>query len=53
MGQCLYYATCRPIFERLKPEFTMGESEINEIAEHISQFSLAAIAELTRLARRS
>jgi TetR/AcrR family transcriptional regulator, regulator of cefoperazone and chloramphenicol sensitivity len=53
MGQCLYYAMCRPILERLKPEFTTGELEINEIAEHISQFSLAAIAELTRLARRS
>ena len=52
MGQCLYYAMCRPILDRLKPEFTMGELEIDEIAEHISRFSLAAIAELTRHARR-
>jgi TetR/AcrR family transcriptional regulator, regulator of cefoperazone and chloramphenicol sensitivity len=53
MGQCLYYAMCRPILDRLKSEFMAGESEISEIAEHISQFSLAAIAELTRIARRA
>lgn len=53
MGQCLYYTMCRPILDRLKPELATGELEINEIAEHISQFSLAAIAELTRNAMRS
>ena len=43
----------RPIIERLHPDFKIGKSEIAEIAEHITRFSLAAIAELTRQARRS
>jgi hypothetical protein len=43
----------RPIIDRLNPDFKIGKSEIAEIAEHITRFSLAAIAELTRQARRS
>jgi TetR/AcrR family transcriptional regulator, regulator of cefoperazone and chloramphenicol sensitivity len=53
MGQCLYFLQSRPIIERLNPGFKIGDSEIREIAEHITRFSLAAIAELTRQARRS
>ena len=53
MGQCLYFLQSRPIIERLNPDFKIGKSEIAEIAEHITRFSLAAIAELTRQARRS
>jgi len=53
MSQCLYFLQSRPIIERLNPDFKIGKSEIAEIAEHITRFSLAAIAELTRQARRS
>jgi TetR/AcrR family transcriptional regulator, regulator of cefoperazone and chloramphenicol sensitivity len=53
MGQCLYFLQSRPIIDRLNPDFKIGKSEIAEIAEHITRFSLAAIAELTRQARRS
>jgi len=53
MGQCLYFLQSRPIIERLNPDFKIGKAEIAEIAEHITRFSLAAIAELTRQARRS
>ncbi len=53
MGQCLYFLQSRPIIDRLHPDFKIGKSEIAEIAEHITRFSLAAIAELTRQARRS
>src|SRR5215471_17151541 len=53
MGQCVYFLQARPIIERLNPDFKIGESEIAEIGEHITRFSLAAIAELTRQARRS
>lgn len=53
MGQCLYYLQSRPIIERLNPDFKTGKPEITEIAEHISRFSLAALAELTRQARRA
>jgi TetR/AcrR family transcriptional regulator, regulator of cefoperazone and chloramphenicol sensitivity len=51
MGQCLYFHQSRPIIERLNPDFKIGKSEIAEIADHITRFSLAAIAELTRQAR--
>jgi TetR/AcrR family transcriptional regulator, regulator of cefoperazone and chloramphenicol sensitivity len=53
MGQCLYYLQSRPIIERLIPDFKIGKSDITEIADHITRFSLAAVAELTRQARRS
>ena len=43
----------RPIIDRLNPDFKIGKAEIAEIAEHISRFSLAAVTELTRQARRS
>jgi AcrR family transcriptional regulator len=53
MGQCLYFHQSRPIIERLNPDFKIGKAEIEEIADHITRFSLAAITELTRQARRS
>jgi AcrR family transcriptional regulator len=53
MGQCLYYHQSRPIIERLNPDFKIGKAEIEEITDHIARFSLAAIAELSRQARRS
>jgi TetR/AcrR family transcriptional regulator, regulator of cefoperazone and chloramphenicol sensitivity len=53
MGQCLYFHQSRPIIERLNPDFKIGKAEIEEIADHITRFSLAAIAELTRQGRRS
>ena len=53
MGQCLYFHQFRAIIERLNPDFTIGPAEIREITDHITRFSLAAIAELTRQARRS
>jgi AcrR family transcriptional regulator len=53
MSQCLYYLQCQPMIERLVPDFKIADAEIDEIAEHISQFSLAAIAGLNRRARQS
>jgi AcrR family transcriptional regulator len=53
MGQCLYFLQSRPIIERLNPDFKIGPAEIREITDHITRFSLAAIAELTRQARKS
>jgi TetR/AcrR family transcriptional regulator, regulator of cefoperazone and chloramphenicol sensitivity len=48
MGQCLYYLQNRPMIDRLIPHFKIGKSEITEIAEHITRFSLAGITELAR-----
>ena len=53
MGQCLYFHQSRPIIERLNPDFKIGQAEIEEITDHITRFSLGAIAELTRQARRA
>jgi AcrR family transcriptional regulator len=53
MGQCLYFHQSRPIIERLNPDFKIGKAEIEELTDHITRFSLAAIAELTRQARRA
>jgi TetR/AcrR family transcriptional regulator, regulator of cefoperazone and chloramphenicol sensitivity len=53
MAQCLYYHQSRPIIERLSPDFKIDKAVLEEITDHITRFSLAAIAELTRQARRS
>jgi len=53
MSQCHYYLQCQPILERLIPDYHMDDAEIVEIAEHISQFSLDAIAGFTRRARQT
>jgi TetR/AcrR family transcriptional regulator, regulator of cefoperazone and chloramphenicol sensitivity len=52
MAQCLYYHQSRPIIERLNPDFKIDKAVLDEITDHITRFSLAAIAELTRQARR-
>jgi AcrR family transcriptional regulator len=52
MGQCLYFHQSRPIIERLSPDFKIDKAVLEEITDHITRFSLAAIAGLTRQARR-
>jgi AcrR family transcriptional regulator len=46
LGQCLFYIRSRPMIERLMPELLGGADRIEQIAEHISTFSLAALCEL-------
>jgi TetR/AcrR family transcriptional regulator, regulator of cefoperazone and chloramphenicol sensitivity len=52
MGQCQYYLQSRPVLDRLYPGFEIGKAEINELADHITRFSLAAITEMTRQERQ-
>ena len=52
MGQCNYYLQSKPIVDRLYPGFEIGRAEINELADHIARFSLAALTEMTRQERR-
>ena len=49
IGQCLMFKHSRSIVDRLYPEFIADEAAIQASAEHIAQFSLAA---LTRLAQQ-
>lgn len=48
VGQCLYFRYSRPVIGKLlrKDHFTV--EEMNEIAEHITRFSLEAIVALSR-----
>ena len=48
-GQCLMFKHSRSIINRLYPELIANESAIQASAEHIAQFSLAA---LTRFAQQ-
>jgi hypothetical protein len=41
------YLQSRPVLDRLYPDFEIDKAEINDIADHITAFSLAAITEMT------
>ena len=45
-GQCLYYRHSQPVLQRLHPNLHYGHQEIEAIAEHITEFSLAGIKHL-------
>ena len=42
-GQCLFYRNSHPVLQRLHPELRYDREEIEAIAQHISDFSLAAL----------
>jgi AcrR family transcriptional regulator len=48
LGQCLYYRHAQPVFVRFDPELTFDVAQIERWADHIADFSLAA---LTRFAQ--
>ena len=43
LGQCLYYRHSHPVLQRLHPTLCYSRKEIEEIAGHIADFSLAGI----------
>jgi AcrR family transcriptional regulator len=42
-GQCLFYVHSRPVLERLEPQRGYGPAETQQIAQHVYEFSLAAL----------
>ena len=46
LGQCLYYRHSHPVLQRLHPKLRYGHKEIETIAGHIADFSLAGIRHL-------
>jgi AcrR family transcriptional regulator len=42
-GQCLFYHHSRPVLQRLHPQLCYDAAEIEAIAAHIADFSLAAL----------
>ena len=43
VSQCLFYHHCRPVVARLFPAQKFSPRDIEKIADHITQFSLAAL----------
>jgi len=51
MGQCLFYRQNRHVIHRLYPDLIIEENSIENLATHITEFSLAAIRDLTKTAK--
>ena len=43
VGQCLFYFFGQPVILRLHPEQGLGPADVDAIARHITDFSLAAL----------
>ena len=43
VGQILFYCHCQPVIRRLFPDLPADASRLDELAEHITRFSLAAL----------
>ena len=43
VSQILFYHHCRPVITRIFPDLKFGTREIDQLAEHIAEFSLAAL----------
>jgi AcrR family transcriptional regulator len=48
IGQCLFYEHCRPVIMRLDPEQTFTPQALDQLADHITQFSLAALRQFVQ-----
>jgi AcrR family transcriptional regulator len=49
LGQCMFYRNSHPVLQRLNPKLRYDHKEINAIAAHIAEFSLAGIAQLANI----
>jgi AcrR family transcriptional regulator len=47
-GQCQFYRNSHPVLQRLHPKLRYDHKEIEAIAEHIAEFSLAGIKHLAK-----
>ncbi len=48
VSQCVFYNHCRPVITRLFPKQRLDISSIDELADHIAKFSLAALSHLAK-----
>jgi TetR/AcrR family transcriptional regulator, regulator of cefoperazone and chloramphenicol sensitivity len=48
LAQCLHYQHARPVFVRFDPELKFDLADIERWANHIAEFSLAALRQLAR-----
>jgi TetR/AcrR family transcriptional regulator, regulator of cefoperazone and chloramphenicol sensitivity len=48
VGQCLFYEHCRPVIMRLDPDQTFTPQALEQLADHITRFSLAALKQFAQ-----
>jgi TetR/AcrR family transcriptional regulator, regulator of cefoperazone and chloramphenicol sensitivity len=48
IGQVLFYTFSQPVLSRLQPELKLTPQQVERIADHICEFSLAALTEMSR-----
>ena len=53
IGQILFYAFARPVISRLSPDMKMTAAQIDLIADHITEFSLAYLRQASSTSRRT
>jgi AcrR family transcriptional regulator len=53
IGQILFYAFARPVISRLAPEMKMTTAQVDLIADHITEFSLAYLRNTSLTRRRT
>jgi TetR/AcrR family transcriptional regulator, regulator of cefoperazone and chloramphenicol sensitivity len=53
IGQILFYAFARPVISRLSPQMKMTAAQVDVIADHITEFSLAFLRKTQPARRRS
>lgn len=53
IGQILFYAFARPVISRLSPDMKMTAAQVDVIADHITEFSLAYIRKANPTRRRT
>lgn len=53
VGQILFYAHCRPVLQRLEPVGSFDVQDLDRLASHITDFSLAAVNEIGRRQKAS
>ncbi len=52
IGQVVFYALSHPVLSRLQPELKLTPEQLDRIAEHISEFSIAALKEMAKSKER-
>ena len=48
LGQCVYYRHAQPVIQRLHPQLRYDHREIESIAIHIGEFSLAGLKQIAK-----
>lgn len=48
VSQCLFYHQCRDVVRRLFPDLDLGPEGLDELARHITRFSLAGLGRIRR-----